>query len=301
MGLDHSLAFVRLTFDGLIGFCIPQRGARVCEMGMVPADDHDPLLTIIRIDSNGNETDVRRDFRLVRNENVRIEAVSPVTAGASMFTAAGFNAVSDTGDPEDFRWAMNLQDGRFHGQNLRLNRGAGATLLRPKIIIPHGVFYTKDKTSIPFGRFRPPSHSPRVPIGKVADTVGVDIACNFVAGQKTVNVTIGSSAPIPLEFQTSRGLGFTYAIRITNLCRRSGGGPNCQPSTSDFPQYYRVATDSGGVQFDLDPLYPPGDPRGTTPIDEFDRDASSPFKGFRSNGPPEICAMSFFGEENDIP
>ena len=40
MGLDHSNAFVRLIFDGLIGFCFCRRGDYDCQMGMVQAPDH---------------------------------------------------------------------------------------------------------------------------------------------------------------------------------------------------------------------------------------------------------------------
>ena len=299
MGLDHAQAFVRISFDGLIGFCICKRDDYRCEMGMVPDPAHDPLMKIVRISSDGTRKVILGDHRLGPNDDVRIEAVKPVGLGACTFTGSDWDPVGDRGDPEDFRWVINLQGERFHGEYLKLDRGTGATLMRPKITIPHGIFYTAHKTAVGFRRFRLPSYEPRVPIGKVADVLGADILCDFERGQKTVKVTLGGQPPLPLEFKTTEGVGFRYKIRITNLCRRSGGGPTCPPKQSDFPLYYKVATDEEGILYDLQAAYPPGDPRGNTPIDD---DMNFPqLQGFKSNVPPEVCSVAFFGRENSIP
>jgi hypothetical protein len=298
MGLDHSQAFVRISFDGLIGFCICTRDDYRCEMGMVPEPAHDPLIKIVRLSTDGTRKVILDNYRLGPTDDVKIEAVKPVGRGVSTFTGSVWDPVGDQGDAEDFRWVMNLQGERFHGEYLKLNQGTGATLLRPKVTIPHGIFYTKEKTSVAFRRFRRPNFEPRVPIGKIADILGADILCDFDAGQKTVRVTIGSQAPSLLEFKTAEGAGFRYKIKITNLCRRSGGGPTCR-SESDFPHYYKVATDEEAITYDLQPIYPPGDPRGTNPIDD---DKYFPqLQGFASDGPPEVCSVAFFGRANFIP
>jgi hypothetical protein len=303
MGLDHSQAFVRISFDGLIGFCICRRDDYRCEMGMVQAEDHDPLMSITMIHPNGTKTRIFKDRRLLRHEPIRIEALTPVKKGVSIFKGSVFDAPADHGDPEDFRWVMDLQGDLFHKEHLKLKQGTGDELLRPKITIPHGIFYTQDKTAVQFERFKLPNQNP-VPIGKVADRVGADILSNFEKDNegkdnKIVRVTIGEWETL-LKFKIDETMGYTYKIRITNLCRRSGGGPSC-PDESDFTQYYKVATDDDDIKYDVKPIFPQGDPRGKKDIPDFDDKNFPEFRGFRSNGPPQSCASSFFGKANFIP
>lgn len=301
MGLDHSQAFVEVRFDGLIGFCICKREDHRCEMGMVQVDDHVPLISILRIGPDGAEDWVVENRYLSRTDNVRIVADEPVSEGASIYKGAVFDPVSDRGDAEDFRWVIDLQGDRFHGPELKLIRDNEEMALRPRITIPHAIFYTKRKTSVGFRRFRRPNYKPKVPIGKVADVVGADILCNFKDEQKKVTVTIGHDAPDDLLFHIDEVMGYRYEIEITNLCRRTGPGPRCPDNQSDLPLYYNVSTDNDGITYDLDPLYPPGDPRGTNPIDDFNEKFCPELRGFHSNGPPEICSVAFFGEANSIP
>ena len=300
MGLDHSLAFVSVFFDGLIGFCICRREDYRCEMGMVPAPDHEPLLSIERISTDGSIKWILKDQGLGPEDDVSIVADHPVREGVSKFEGTTWDPVGDLGDPEDFRWVMDLQGGRFHEEHLRLKQGTGATFLRPRITVPHAILYTKLKTQVPFRRFRRPDRLPKVPIGKIADIIGADIQCNFHEKQKKVDVTIGTQTPYPLLFKTEEGDGFHYNIYITNLCRKSGT-PRCPPGQSDFPHYYKVATDADGIEFDLEPIYPPGHPKGKDLITDFGPDNFPELQGFFSDGPPEICSVAFFGRANSIP
>lgn len=313
MGLDHSDAFVKVSFDGLIAFCFSKREDSRCEMGMVQADDHEPLLIITRKNPNGT-TKVVDARTLNRSKPIRIEAERPAQIGATTFprtpVASDFDRLSGRGDPEDFRWIMDLQGEDFHGAELKLKRGGGGdTLLRPKIIIPHAAFYTLEKTEYQYRRVKLKGQTPDLPIGRIANIVGADIVClprpqtESEPGQKLVTVTIGAENPIELFRKTTEGTGFRYLIEFSNLCRRPDvSGAHC-PEKSDFPHYYKVAEDTDGIQFDLRDMHDPSDPIGTDPIPAFSEESTRfpQFAGFRANGPPEVCAPTFLSRTNSIP
>jgi hypothetical protein len=307
MGLDHSNAFVRISFDGLIGFCLCRRDDYRCEMGMVQAEDHEPLISVDRVNPNGTLTPKLTDYPLTRASDISIVVTDPIRLGSTTFpeTFAGhtFDRLRDVGDPEDFRWIMDLQGEDFHGPHLRLKRGGGGdTLLRPRITVPSAIFYTQDKTPTRFRRFRHPEDPGQRPIGKLADRVGADILCHPDAkGQKLVTVKIAGKDDLPLYRNTKEGRGFRYAIKITNLCRRPGSGKPLCGDQSDFPSYYKVAEDEDGIQYDLGTMHPDGDPDGINPITHFNERHFPEFANFKSNGPPQNCVIGFFGLANSIP
>jgi hypothetical protein len=315
MGIDHSDAFVRLSFSGLIAFCFSKREDSRCEMGMVQADDHEPLLRIIRRNPNGSTTIVPTP-PLDRLKPILIVAKRPVEIGATTFPqtqdASVFDRISGRGDPEDFRWITDLQGEDFHGAELKLKRGGGEeTRLRPKIIIPRATFYTLEKTEYQYRRVKFKGNTPDQPIGRIANFVGADIKClpapqndpELEPGQKLVTVTIGDDEPIKLFRNTDQGKGFRYVIEFSNVCRRPEvSGAHC-PERSDFPLYYKVAEDNDGIQFDLSDMHDPSDLIGTHPIPAFFPESTSfpQFVGFRANGSPEVCAPTFLSRTNSIP
>ena len=310
MGLDHSNAFVRVTFDGLIAFCYDRRGD--CEMGMVQAPDHHPLLDLTRINPDGSTTFVRR-FELTVNDSVTIDAQDPVELGAHTFPrniyGTEFDRLSSTADPEDFRWIMDLQGRDFHGAALRLKRGAGdptTARLRPRITIPHGTFYTLEKTPDTFMRQPRTGDATRpLDIGKIADKVGADIVCVPDAG--IVTLTVGEHTCELTRLIDEHA--FRYRIDITNVCRTDGPGPRCptQPTESDFPLYYKVAEDEDGIEFDVRNHYVLTDPRGRTSVDEFffqrtgNKTHLPEFANRAVNGPPQVCSMAFLSRTTNIP
>jgi hypothetical protein len=306
MGLDHSNAFVRLSFDGLIGFCFCRREDYSCQMGMVQVPDHEPLISLNRINPNGTLFPMLTDYPLTPENEISLVVRDPVRTESTTFpeSYAGtiFDRLSDTGDPEDFRWIMNLQGEDFHGEHLRLKRGgSGDTLLRPRITVPSAIFYTLEKTPVKFRRFRHPEDPRSRPIGKIADQVGADILCRpDEHGQKLVTLKIGGTGRA-LYRNTEEGRGFRYAIKITNLCRRVGTGEPLCGDQSDFPHYYKVAQDDDDIKFDLGTMHPPGDPDGRTVISQFNESYFPEFRGFRSDGPPQVCSVGFFGLANKIP
>lgn len=302
MGLDHSKAFVRLTFDGIITLCINKRAEPDrCELGMVATRDHQRRLTITRIRPNGVEEQAYPPFELNNENRVVIETENSITPGVTTFEPGTFNRLADEGDPEDFRWIMDLQGPEFHEDNLSLRRESDR-LCRPKIIIHHGVFYTHSKTPHRYFRYPRegnPINTGSIDIGKIADKVGADIVADPVLGKVIVQIT--GKTPNPIEL-VSDGLKTRYRIDIGNLCRTG-----CV-QVSDFPEYYSVASDRDGVEFDIYPQIPTGAPGFTKPLRDFIRDKTgfdiplpAHFERFRANGPPEVCSVGGFGRTNTIP
>ena len=310
MGLDHSNAFVRVTFDGLIAFCYDRRGD--CEMGMVQAADHHPLLELTRINPDGSTTSLRR-FELTVHDDVTIDAQDPVEFGAYTFPrdiyGTEFDRLNTNADPEDFRWIMDLQGRDFHGAALKLKRAMGdptTARLRPRITVPHGVFYTLDKTPDTFMRHPRTGDSTRPKdIGKIADKVGADIVC--VPDGGVVNLTVGGHTCELTRFKDEQA--FRYRIDISNLCRTEGPGPRCptNPTESDFPLYYKVAEDEDGIEFDVRNHFVLDDPRGRKSIEEFFFERTGikirlpEFANRRSNGPPQVCSVAFLSKTTSIP
>lgn len=307
MGLDHSNAFVRLTFDGLIAFCMNRRAEPdSCEMGMVHVEDHKRLLVVTKINPNGTEQLHEGPFELDSDNDVIIATENPTEPGARVFEpdlhASGFNRTEDTGDQEDFRWVLDLQGPLLHGGDLALRREDKAYKCRPRIFISDGIFYTHSKT--PHKYFRYPRKGSTastgiVPLGKLADKVGADIVCHPLRGR--VIVKIGKKKPIELE---SDGLQTRYRIDITNLCDPKH--PKC-PATSDFTHYYDVASDIDNIQFDLHYQKlkdTPGNPKTLAEFLEGQGFTGALPPGFEllgSNGPPQVCNVGFFGKTNTIP
>lgn len=308
MGLDHSNAFVRVTFDGLIAFCYDRRGD--CEMGMVQAADHQPILTLTRINQDGS-TVVEKTFYLTIDDNVTIEAVDPVELGAFPFPRDAyeteFDRLGTSADPEDFRWIIDLQGRDFHGAALRLKRDAAdpTTQLRPRITVPHGIFYTLEKIPDVFMRNPRTGEQTRPKlIGKIADKIGADIICAPEGG--LVKLTVGAYSR-DLERIVDEKL-VRYRIDITNLCRSDDSGPRCPttPTESDFTLYYKVAQDEDGIEFDVKNLYVAGDVRGHNKVEFFNKrtgktTAPPEFANLRSNGPPQVCVTVFLSKTTNIP
>ena len=305
MGLDHSNAFVRLTFDGLITFCINKRAEPdSCEMGMVRDEDHQRLLVVTRINPNGTEEVFKGPFLLNNDNEVTIDTVNPTEPGVRTFPIDPeknpFDRLQDKGDPEDFRWVLDLQGPLLHGGELTLRRGEDEYRCRPRIFVRHGIFYTHSKTPQRYVRYPRKGQTGYVHLGKLADKVGADIVCHPLHGR--VIVSISNLQTFTLE--SNDDLKTRYRIDISNLCDPSR--PNC-PTVSDFPKYYTVASDVDKIEFDLHYETARMAAGNTRSLSDFMRERGlngpfpSEFENLGSNGPPQVCNVTFLSETNTIP
>ncbi len=297
MGVDHSKAFVRVTFDGIIIFCLNKRAdPNRCEMGMVSLQDHQRLLTITKIKADGDEELVPPVHPLGDDDHVMIEAVEATPLGVTTFTrdlpTDPFDRTADTGDPEDFRWVLDLQGSLMHGNAASMKHDYKC---KPKINIPHGIFYTHSKSAHKYFR-RPMVGSINTgiqPLGKMADKVGADIVVDPIKGMVKVKI---KDDEIVLK---SDGLLTRYRIDITNLCRVGCG------TTSDFTHYYDVVSDIDDIKFDVYELKLKGAADETKTMVQFLTELNLPippgFDAFGANGPPQVCNVGFMGLTNTLP
>lgn len=304
MGLDHSNAFVRLTFDGLMVFCLNRRAEPdSCEMGMVAVRDHKRRLVVTIIRPNGVEETYKGPYDLDDDNEVSIETVNPTEPGARTFPSdpdyQSFDRLGDTEDPEDFRWVLDLQGPLLHGDALTLRRDEEYRC-RPRIFIPHGIFYTHSKTPQRYTRYPRRGQTGYVPLGKLADKVGADIVCDPLHGQVIVRIRDVET----FTLDSNDDLKTRYRIDISNLCDPEQ--PNC-PTESDFPNYYKVASDVDHIEFDLVYETSRSAAGNTRSLTDFlrERGLNGPFpdrfENLGSNGPPQVCNVTFLSRTNTIP
>jgi hypothetical protein len=95
-----------------------------------------------------------------------------------------------------------------------------------------------------------------------------------------------------------------YRIDISNLCDPSNS--NC-PTTSDFPNYYTVASDVDNIEFDLYYETSRTAAGNTRALSDFLRERGlhgpfpAEFANLGSNGPPQVCNVTFLSMTNTIP
>jgi hypothetical protein len=309
MGLDHSNAFVRLTFDGLMVFCLNRRAEPdTCEMGMVRTYDHKRRLVVTRINPNGTEEPYKDPYDLNDGNEVTIETENPTEPGVRTFPSDPdkypeiypFDRDHDIGDPEDFRWILDLQGPLLHGDALTLRRGEESYRCRPRIFVQHGIFYTHSKTPQRYTRYPLRGQTGYVYLGKLADKVGADIVCDPLHGRVTVKITDMET----FTLEANDDLKTRYRIDISNLCDPSR--PNC-PTESDFPKYYTVASDVDNIEFDLHYETSRNAAGNTRSLADFfrERGLNGPFPerfaNLGSNGPPQVCNVTFLSRTNTIP
>ncbi|MFN0122937.1 MAG: hypothetical protein ACKV2V_20750 [Blastocatellia bacterium] len=108
--------------------------------------DHKHILGITIKEVFSNRTDVttltETDLGL---DNICLDA--PV-AGVTTYENGPFDRDSDLDDPQDFRWAIDIEGGEFHGHKLPVKTDQ----LQRNILINHGTFYTGARTPVTITR-----------------------------------------------------------------------------------------------------------------------------------------------------
>jgi hypothetical protein len=295
MGLDHSKAIVRIAFDGLIIFCF-NRTKTLCEVGMIRNGGHHRDLKITEILPSGHRRPIKlKDYDIDPSKDLEISAVNPLpphtpplpsdTPLSGYQDTEDFDRVNDKGDPEDFRWIVDLEGAEFHRKRLNPKRDG----FKSKLTLTHGIFYTVRKTRRHYGRLTLGGPDDLRFLGKLAHNVGVDIQIRDDDGKviiKNRGAASGLELPRPLPEGERDVLGCTYEIIVENACE-----PN--PRTSDFPLFYGAVSDPGGVQYDLRIAVPPGHSLGGGP--PFPNKSS-----FRKDGEPQVCQTGFLSASETL-
>jgi len=151
-----------------------------------------------------------------------------------------FDKDTDQGDPEDFRWVIDLEGKEFHDSKLAITNPA---LLKPVFYLTDGVFYTQQKSADMQGRVTWESDNPWLFVGKVADAIAADIYLDKKGGEVILRSDAKGSEPLRLK----REPGVKYEIAVSNERHHfmaMGGG-------TDFRYWYDVFRDDAGRKYDL--------------------------------------------------
>jgi hypothetical protein len=264
MGLDHSLAAVRITFTGIFAFCINEKGQ--CEIGVLKHPEHEATLSIARFGESNAPENIPPPAAW--QSGLQIETENP---GVRQYIGADFDRRWNTGDPEDFRWILDLEGPDLHDQHLeRRTDGSGIVSLSPILRIDGGTIYTFLKTVNSYGRVSVQNKGPQHFLGKVARVIGIDIPC-ALNGKVVLRDRKNNQAPLLNTVSDMR-----YEITVNNTHTR----PNLAPmgSGSDFLLFYEL-------------FAPPGE--------EFDLVvADGPNRAF--SPPPLLCDGVFFGRSSSL-
>lgn len=126
--LKHSDATVKIFFYGLLAMCFDEQGN--AEVGVLRNPDHEATMVIDKITPKGTTTS---SYALKPGNDLWIGPESASRTGASIYQNEGikFDRQADTGDPEDFRWVVDMEGKEFHDRMLSLapNRKMLAPLL----------------------------------------------------------------------------------------------------------------------------------------------------------------------------
>lgn len=130
-----------IAFTGLMVF--HRQGNELFEIGILPATNHH-----LRINTlvDGSTTDSLSITEKQINSSPRIwelEISNPTVQGVSMYMHTG-TAFERSLIDRDFRWVMDLESAEFYGEDLKKKMDTHS--LRPLLHVPHGEFYTSEKS-----------------------------------------------------------------------------------------------------------------------------------------------------------
>jgi hypothetical protein len=256
MSLDHQNATANITIDGLAICCFNQQ-QRLWEVGFMRHDEHE---LILRWAGGTQAVAVPVDTRVIRIETVQGETPNYKQFPLGFFD---FGPIPDRKREEDsltmdekenFRWAMNLDDGADvpHGEATLKPPGYPVTM----VYISDAVFYTagltpKNMFLVPLAN-DPTTMSERALnqhlYGKTADEIGADIKVR--EGGK-IRITVDDKEVASLEHRQ----GEPWSISLMNMRKdhnHHGPGGHMAMAVSDLEQ--------GDFQIYYDSLEVTGDP-----------------------------------------
>jgi hypothetical protein len=238
--LEHSEAFVTVTFDGLMVLSFNDKGQ--AEVKVVKNEHHKLSMEIREISPTGASTS---EYPINRVEDLWIGATSTATKGVTVYTnpQVAFNRKRDQGDPEDFRWILDMEGSELHKTKLGITHPEKLT---PTLHFTHGVFYTHELSEKRASRIELNTNKQPKMLGKVPEKIAVDIYLDDGSSGVALSAEGNGAAPLML----TRKPGTRYEIIVKNLphnpaqCRRQG--------RSHFSYYYEAIHDRSGKQFDLE-------------------------------------------------
>jgi hypothetical protein len=266
--LDHSDALVTISFKGLFVFCLGEkiREYGECRIGVPKVEDH-YLSIVIREFSGSSDLGIVK-HNLSYKQNIVIESVEPVEQKVVWYAKPDFDRLGNTGDPQDFRWIIDLEGKEFHDkQLLGVGDAGGNSLLTPRISIKDGICYSRLKTVERYQRVNLQTGDV-LQLGKLELVAGFDLLRSNSETGVVIRNEGGESVTL------AKSVGVRYEVEISNICE-----PGYCEGEADFPLYYETLRDPDGVEFDIT-LTGNNRPRSAEPL---------------------ICNMVGLGKSDDLP
>lgn len=265
--LDHSDALVTISFKGLFVFCLGEkiREYGECRIGVPKVEDH--YLSIIIREFNGSNDLGIVKHNLSCKDDIIIESIEPVEQRVVWYEKPGFDRLANTGDPQDYRWIVDLEGAEFHDKQLEgVGDPAGKSLLTPRIVIKDGVTYTRLKTVERYQRVNLQTGDV-MQLGKLELIGGFDL----LRANSETGVVIRNEGGESVTL--AKSVGVRYEVEISNVCE-----PGYCEGVADFRLYYDVLRDPKGVEFDVSLM-------GLAP----------------RGAEPQVCNMVGLGKSDELP
>lgn len=274
-----------VTFRGLALFCV-NRATRLWEVGLIRHPAHERTLTVYRLEEGGGKTEIPTGG-LSMERDIRIEIVNPAAHDLT-YEPGEFNRRVDVGDPNNFRWVVDIEGDEMHRKHLSMKPATGRWAPPfQRILITDAMFRTLSKSSSEFARLRiaPPPSGGSSFLGRVAEGVCAELFCRESDDSAVVLRNQGEDGGIVLPMNAGV-LG--YEIDFMNM---RPVDPLLGPDDkSDFVLFYSVLNDPDGTEYDLRLVT--DDKKIGRPIDD------DPERLF--DGPHVVCDPVFLGQTSSL-
>jgi hypothetical protein len=298
MPLDHSEAFVKFTLEGLFVVCKNDRigPPNRWEIGLptLPRlNPHDFSIKIYKITGDGTpelelessaarpdpRLDVTRDIEVITN----IESIPAPHLGLSYYQAPNFDGPQNQGDPEDYRWIVDLEGRNFHNGAVEArtlphpDHPDATRHYKAKVFIDGGILYTAHKSVERYKRVRHEPPQDELVLGKVALAAGIDLP-RIRDDVFTFTVrNVGTSTGITLTQKP----GIRYEVELKHVCPPGNPGP-----VPDFVLFYLILKARDNTRFNILRIPPPGTP---------------PLPGGFGGDEPQVCNVMLLSQSLQPP
>ena len=238
--MQHENAFVSVSFEGLVVLSIneQQRG----DVGILNAPHHTLSFEIRKISPSGVSV---LNYPINPKYDIQLKVDNPSSPGVTTYmnNAVRFDRKNNQGDPEDFRWVVDLEGKEFHNNQLTV---ANPEKFKPIFQLTHGVFYSKKLFKDPTVRVNAGSNTRPVFLGRITDAIGADIYLD----RPDSAVVLRSGAKGEKVLALNREPGCRYEIIVKNLPDSETHSTQIERE-GHFRYWYNAFKDPSGQKYDL--------------------------------------------------
>jgi hypothetical protein len=213
---------IKIIAKGMLFTCINESYPIAEIVFLKDAPNHNAEVKVVQKSVAG---DFMLPLGLAHDKTFQLYVTNPVH-GIQVFNARDndpepFHRATDKGNPQDFRWVVDLEGPEFFNRNLTPH--IKKTKLSTSFYFNSGVCFTHLKSDDPFNKV---VNHQATPFGKTVHEAGVNISFN--AKTKAVLLNEGK-----VKYEFLYNDGFTYEIHIDR---------SCDDGANDFPLIYTALT-----------------------------------------------------------